>query len=299
MNGFKVVSNMLLESEGEYPELDKQVASWWRSTIANFKDSCRSLFNHKELPKETQMISNIVSGVKIIVRGIADSGRRSFIMPGILPNDMDNWITNYEEWRHKHLAGLFDSDYDSIPPLCYMAMNSIKNLKNMSNYKLIPDKNGKKKIVFPKSDLEINIFITHGFLTSASPEARMGIYLHELGHWIDAAAKIPKQMLLDPDREKIYYAFYQMGQRVNARYQEYAADDFAKQMGYGEELAKGLDQIADVRKNVHWMARFDDWFIKQIVHADNEFEEKGKKYDTGEYPSFERRKEWLRKKEEK
>tara|TARA_R110000824_G_scaffold211083_3_gene397072 strand:+ start:93 stop:986 length:894 start_codon:yes stop_codon:yes gene_type:complete len=297
MNQFKTISQLIRESEGEYPDLDRQVASWWKSTVSMYKDNRTSLFKLKEYPKETAMVQKVVSGPKIIVRAFSGSDRNAFVIPGIAPENM-NVRKAYNEWVNQH-DGKYDPDYSYIPPMCYQMMKAMEDLMAMRKYKLAPAANGKRRIVFRKMDLTINIFVTAGTLTHMSPESRMGIYLHELGHWVDAAEKIPKQMLEDPQRERIYFAFNQMHARHNTRYQEFDADNFAKKMGYGEELATGLGQLVDRRKNVHFFARLNDSNMKIAVDADNRHEEKGKKFNTRGYPSIERRQEWLRDKTKK
>ena len=293
MSGFDLVSSVINEAIGEYPELDKRIASFWKSTFDGIKGVFTPLFKNPVFPKETKMVQNVVRGPKIIVRATPSTARNAFVIPGLIPTDF-NYIPAMRKWKKDHKAKLFDNQYDTIPPWCFMMMNSISHLKGMRKFKLTPDKNGKKKIIFPSSDIQINIFVTRGTLTHMDPDSRMGIYLHELGHWVDAAAKIPKQLLIDPEREKIYAAYSMMAQRANTRYQEFDADDFAKQMGYGNELAKGLDQLIDKRAKIHFMAKLDDWMMRSMVEWDNKFEEQGKKFDTLDYPSIQRRKEWLK-----
>ncbi len=285
-----VSDNIVTESVGEYPEFDKISKSFWRTLFLGFREQS-SLFKYKEYSKESKMISEIVSGVKIIVRAIPQMERNAFVIPGIDASDEKEWMKRAKEWAKANKLYFLN-----IPPFAFMYLAAIDKLKKMRNYKLVNGKNGKKKFVFSKTDLVINIFVTYGVLQHMDADSRIGIYLHELGHWIDAAKNIPIKMIQD-DSEKIFYAHKAMMERVaNTRYQEFEADNYAKIAGYGPELIKALDQLIEVRTHATWITRISDNEMAAAVHADNQMEAAKNKWRIDQYPSIQKRKEELEKK---
>lgn len=292
----------LYESVGEYPEIDDNLSHWyggfklwWARTKALF-----SWFNNcKELPKETELIKNVILGLNIKVYAYPDADRNAFVIPGFYvgaDKNADELMTEYKKKYPKHdLRDPFCVGNDFFSVLMSCQLKQLILMRKFS-YTNDPKRPGKKKIIFKGVTTPISVFVTYGMLNFASPEERLAIYLHEIGHWVDAALTIPSHVISHPDKESIFMASNMMYQRYCTRYQELRADKFAKDLGYGEELAKSLENFSTVRKNISWIYRFGDWLMKCAIKAQNEGEDRGDitYVDAANYPSIKTRAEYLR-----
>lgn len=290
----------LIESIGEYPEIDDDLSHWykgfkiwWAKTKANF-----SFFNTcKELPKETKLIRDIVKGLNISVYAYPDSDRNAFVIPGFYVGADKNAAELYKEYRKKYPHHLM------VNPFCIghdffsvLMVNQLKQLVLMRKFSYTNDSKrpGKRKIIFKNVTTPISVFVTYGMLNNATPEERTAVYLHEIGHWIDAALSLPSWVMKHPDKESIFLYSNMIYQRYCTRYQELNADKFAKDLGYGEELATALDSLVGIRKNISIIYRFGDWLCKNAVAAQNEDETYGIGVSASNYPSMRTRKRYLR-----
>lgn len=277
------------EATGEYPELDRISESFWKTLFLGFKERSQ-IFDYKEYPKETALISSAASGIKFVVRVVPSMERNAFVIPGIDASDFSDWNKRANKWKRANRIFFLN-----IPPMAFVYLTSIDRLLKLKNYQLVETSNGKKKFAFKESDLTINVFATYGLLQHLSKGARTAIYLHELGHWIDAAKNIPVQMIKD-DKERIYYWHKTMLSRVaNMRYEELEADNYARIAGYGKELIEGLNQLIEPRDHVTWLTKINDSEIAAAVEADNRLEAEHNKFRIDQYPSIEKRKQELEK----
>lgn len=298
--------SFLSESIGEYPEIDNDLSHWyagfkmwWARTKAMF-----TFFNNcKELPKETKLINEVISGLNITVYAFPSPDRNAFVIPGFYVGANKNTNELYKEYKKKYPS------HDLSNPYCigrdFFSVLMVSQLKQLIlmrkfSYTKDPKRPGKKRIIFKNVTTPISVFITYGMLNNATPEQRTAIYLHEIGHWVDAALSIPTYVINHPDKESIFLASNMTYQRYCTRYQELTADKFAKDLGYGEELASGLDSLVEVRKNISIIHRFGDWLLKNAVAQQNKAEKEGdQRYTTANsYPSIDTRKRYLRDEED-
>ena len=292
--------NPLFESVGEYPEIDKNLSHWYggfkrfwlRTKMYNsFFKSC------KEFPKETALIKNVIVGLNIRVYAVPFSDRNAFVIPGFYVGCDDNVDELYKEYRKTY------SKHDLSNPFCvgndFMSVLMSSQLKQLIkmrkfSYANDPKKPGKKKIFFKDVTTPISVFVTYGMLNNATPDERIGIYLHEIGHWVDAALSIPSHVINHPDKESIFLYSQQCFERYCTRYQELTADKFAKDLGYGPELIKGLQSLSSIRKQISWVHRFGDWLQKCAIESQNQSEENGTTVSAADYPSMKTRIDYLK-----
>ena len=98
------------------------------------------------------------------------------------------------------------------------------------------------------------------------PNIRRGIYLHEIGHWVNYKPHFIKLLLQSviPLAPVLAIPCVLLG-IVYARSAEWKADAFAKSVGYGKELADALDIMSySVRKNANLYVKLND-YIKIFV----------------------------------
>lgn len=288
----------LAESFGEYPEYDKILNSffggckiWWHQCQANFTffKSC------KELPKESNLINSVIKGLNIKVYAYPDGDQNAFVIPGFYVGADENYDMLVEKY-HKRFP-----KHDLNDPFCIggdffsiLLSSQLSQLVNMRKFTITNDsKNpGKKIAIFKNISTPISIFSTYGLLQNADIKHRLGIYLHEFGHWIDAAKHIPDEIIRRPEQESCFLYLTQAYQRFVTRYEELAADRFAKELGYGKELSEAFDDLINVRKNVIWYRKFGDWMAKKTLKQMDEDEENGYT-DVYNYPSMSTRKKYL------
>lgn len=290
--------NPLYESYGEYPEYDKILNSFFggfkifwhqlKATFTIFK-SC------KELPKETNLINSVIKGLNIKVYAYPDGDQNAFVIPGFYVGADKNYDKLLDKYHKKFPL------HDLDNPMCLgsdffdiLLSNQLSQFVNMRKFQIKndPKNKGKKIAIFRNVDTPVSIFVTYGLLQNAKPEQRLGIYLHEFGHWVDAAKNIPEEIIRRPDEESCYLAWVQTYQRFVTRYQELAADRFAKILGYGHELSKAFDSLINVRKNVIWYRKIGDWFGKRFLKEMDKKEERGET-NVYNYPSMKTRKKYL------
>ncbi len=250
----------------------------------------------KELPKESSMVKEVIVGLNIKVYAVPDADRNAFVIPGFYVGADENADAIYMEYRKKYpkhdLSNPFCVGHDFFSVLISSQLKQLIQMRKFT-YQNDPKRPGKKKIYFKNVTTPISVFVTYGMLNNATPEERLGVYLHEIGHWVDAALTIPSHVIQHPDRESIFLASNMMYQRYCTRYQELRADKFAKDLGYGPELSRGLDSITNIRKQISWIYRFGDWMLKRALKDMDEYEEKGIYNSTVNYPSMKTRKDYL------
>lgn len=285
------------ESVGEYEDYDKIIKNWftgkfklwWHNTKMNFK----GYSSLKVLPKESKLISHILKGLNITVHAYPDADRNAFVIPGYYvgcENDLEDLYNDYVKKykKHRYLVGGF---------MQLLLSKQLGQLIKMRKFNVVndPTAKGKKCAVFKDITTPISIFVTYGMLNDATPEQRVGIYLHEIGHWIDSAKTLPDFILKHPNEESYQLYYTMVLKRYVTRYEELEADKFAKILGYGEELSSALDQIVSVRKQASWIYRIGDRMLKSCVETQNQNEEEG--WTTPmDYPSMQTRKKYLKEK---
>lgn len=288
--------SFLKESVGEYEDIDSMMASWLGSLRIwwhNVKLGFKGFSSLKELPKESTMVRNVLRGLNISVFAFPEADRNAFVIPGYYigcEKDYKEIQGEYfEKYRNHSYYGL-GGDFMTM-----LLSRQLKQLLLMRNYKVTndPKNKGKKIAIFKKVSTPISVFVTYGMLNDATPEQRVGIYLHEVGHWIDSAKSIPKMIIERPETESCYLYYTNVLKRFVTRYEELEADRFAKTLGYGLELASALDQIVSVRKQVSWIYWLGDHMLKSAVRAHDEMEEEGL-IGPDQYPSMLTRKRYLK-----
>lgn len=293
--------NFFKESVGEYKDIDDSLRHWWgafslwrKRSKANFTffKSC------KKLPKESKAIKHILNGLDINVYAYPDADRNSFVIPGYYVGSDEDYYRLYMEYEKKypHHASTYDSlkgDFFSV-----LLSSQLEQLLRMRKFKIIndPKRKGKKIAIFKNVTTPISVFATYGLLQHATLEERVGIYLHEIGHWVDCAKNIPEFIIKHPDTESCYLFWTNIVKRYCTRYEELEADRFAKIMGYGEELIAGLDSLITPRKQISWIYKIGDSMMRTNAQIHNDLEREGRTTVTS-YPSFETRKRYLREKE--
>lgn len=288
------------ESIGEYEDIDNSLKNWWgvfnlwwkkvKSDFTFFK-SC------KELPKESKMVQNVLKGLNINVYAYPIADRNAFVIPGYYVGCDENYKELMAEYSKRYpLHSNFS--YLKGDFMTVLLSSQLKQLLLMRKFKISndPKRKGKKIAIFNKVTTPITIFVTYGMIQHATPEERLGVYLHEIGHWIDCAKNIPEFIVKHPERESCYLYWNNVIKRFCTRYEELEADRFAKILGYGPELINGLDSLITPRKQISLIYKIGDLMIKSNVYMHNQMEREGNT-DVTYYPSFETRKRYLKEKD--
>lgn len=287
------------ESIGEYEDIDKSLKHWWGAFGLWWK-RCQANFTFfkscKELPKESLMIQNILKGLNVQVYAYPDADRNAFVIPGYYVGCDNNYEDLMEQYMDKyptHSSFGMGGDFMSI-----LLSSQLKQLLLMRKFNITndPKRKGKKIAIFKNVKTPISVFVTYGLIQHATPQERIGIYLHEIGHWVDCAKNIPEFIIKHPDKESCYLYWNNIVKRFCTRYEELEADRFAKILGYGPELIKGLDSLLSKRKQISWIYKISDLMIKSNVQIHNDMEKRGET-SVMNYPSIETRKKYLKEKE--
>jgi len=154
-------------------------------------------------------------------------------------------------------------------------LNGYKFLnKNSSLLKKAKNVNG--VIVFPSElkKLKILSFLSKGLMQQLKEEERTAILLHEIGHWVNMEPFIHKSLATALSPIARYFPFLNLpiliGTIVFNRKSEWKADAFAKQVGYGNQLANALENITiNTRKDAQFFQKINDYIIKFMTHISN------------------------------
>lgn len=133
------------------------------------------------------------------------------------------------------------------------------------------NKNG--VVIFPNEIKKIKClsYVTKGTLQALKEEERTAVLLHEIGHWVKINPILNKMGLVVLSTFIPPLAlFCLIGGIAYARSAEWEADAFAKQCGYGPQLANALENMSiNTRKDINFFLKFSDWFIKIFSHIHN------------------------------
>lgn len=281
----------LIESYGEYPEIDKIFESSWQSFKLKFqfaKLAISEFKNAKIAQKETDLINDVVKGIKNLnVYQVPSYDINAFVIPGFyvgIQKDKESYIKMKKKQAQKFSS--YVSDWD------IMMESQIDAVKKFKNFSI----NKRNRIVtFKNNSSPVSIFSTYGTLSFLTPEQRVAIYLHEIGHWVDTAQNMPKIMFEEGmEKEKIFWIQHQELSRYSTRYQELAADRFCKMVGYGKELSEAFDQFGktDKKRNLALLVRYQNYMIRTAL---KEQEQRESDYTHIQmYPTIKQRQEYLK-----
>lgn len=239
MNNFELVSNCIIESHGEFPEIDKAMLIddritkrflfWTRKIVRKY-----DLNSAKFQKKESDFCKKMFKNLNVLIYAIPDKHINCSTIPGYF-GDMSK-------------SGL-------LKPIIKTSLH--KDYRALKNMKFESAKRGSNGvIIFPPNKLKtISIFPTYGLLALASPKERFAIYLHEIGHWNYLSKMIPRQILMNdkefsqhvktPDGLIPFYNIQLLNSAMKkgyARWNEYESDLYAARLGYGEYLKSFFDK---------------------------------------------------------
>lgn len=245
MSNFKLVSNVLNEAHGEFPDIDEYMLKdqrvtkrflFWTKKVAVKYDIDSAIFNKKDTDLCRQKFKNL----NVLIYQIPDKTISCSTVPGFFGDMSKDGLTKPANQRSLH------KDYRSL------------KMMKFENAKVGP--NG--LVIFPSNQLKaISIFPTYGLLALATPEERLAVYLHEIGHWNYLSKMIPRQILyndeefsqtakkIDESGQSVIIPFYNI-QLMNyalklgySRWNEYESDLYAARLGYGKHLKSLFDKI--------------------------------------------------------
>jgi len=262
-------------------QMKKFFPSIWNSLKGNFQILVP--LTTTKLTKETAIMKKYIKGLEFEVRLNHSPSRNAYTYPSV-----------------KTTGG---AQLMSIP-IFGALMYTAAGLAYVGKSKLLQRARSMDGIVmFPRSDLRVLAFETKGLLTDLDETERVAVMLHEIGHWakinpvigrvaislFDLPARIASEVIpaLAPLGFAISICF-----NLVSRSAEKQADLFAKQMGYGNELASALDRILlRPRTDVSWFNSLGDWITKIIMTIQNIFDQVFPFLYS--YPSAEKRKTYL------
>lgn len=266
-NKYLQVANILNEAYGEFPDLDKKMKSFFGA----FKVPFQNLFtNSKPVELDNKLVKQKFKNIDVQILAFKSKDRNCFTIPG---------LTDYKNMTLLKLLFMQNQVID-YKPLAKLNINGVKPGKS------------KGEVIFPSNNVKITIFATWGLLTHSTPEQRLAIYLHEIGHWNYLAKMMPRQFHLD-DGEMNYVNMYYLNLAIGTylrRYNEYESDLFAAKSGYGDFLESALDSLLDKRKNVDWLTKLKDGLTRMAMADWEKWDEK-----TDSYPTMTDRKKNLQK----
>ena len=225
-----------------------------------------------------------VRGLKMDIYGIMSPSPNAFTIPGIPSKNVT-------------FLGLMSPQF---PVLFYLAtyFAGAQSLKSMTG------KMGDKGIVQISAPKEIRVrqWITKGLRGMLEPREQVAVCLHEVGHWARAkpifAADMfnvtrhllytfaPITFIINPVFAPLMKALEICGMMIG-RQGEYAADNFVKQCGYGEELKRALEKIHyRKRENINILGKIEDLYMRVLTRVQNVVE---KVLPMGAHPSYNRR----------
>ncbi len=280
---------LVVESIGEYKEIDdvlKNDQAYDEKGFWIFKRKVAKKYDIKDckfFKKESDMVNKKFKNLNVAIYLEPDKDANVYTIPGY-----------YGKTLEKGILSLVDDDN--------LVQNYIDlKLSNLNKAKAGP--NG--TVIFPSNKLKnITIVISIGAIARLTPKERLAIYLHEIGHWVYLANKIPKQILYNPQEFNItvvdqnnnritYYniKLLEYAMRLGfSRYNEYDSDLFAHQCGYGDHLSSALENLHKQldRKYLDAFSFVRQQYIKQ-------FNDKRDSADPAfsTHPSIKRRKDHL------
>lgn len=278
------------ESLGEYKEYDEILKSSWKVIKLGWertKAVWSTFRNLKYLPKESAMLNKVIQGCDISVYAFPEADINAFVIPGFYVGvDKDNAKATEKLIKYYNKKGSYAYSYFEM-----ILASQVEAVNQLKHYTINPSN---RTVRFKTNKpVKISVFTTYGCLSHLTPQQRLGIYMHEVGHWVDTAKQIPALMLKHLDTERIFFYTHNIAIRYSTRYSELAADNFAKEVGYGKELKSALGTFGNIdTSGFSYMVRFNNWLMKSAIKADNDAEDSGNKY-VGEYPSIKRRQEYL------
>ncbi len=243
--------------------------------------------NIKFLDRETQLIRTIVKGLDVSVYGVQGKEVNSFVIPGYYAGLEIEKKKMAEEMIQQFARNNVRKNFWDV-----LLSTQVESVYAMRNYSI---NSSAHTVTFRGSNLsKISIFVTSATLVYLTPEQRCGIYLHEIGHWVDVAKRMPYEMIKNVDHERMYFLQQQISKYYTTRYNEFAADRFVKEIGYGEYLVSALNYQDTIDTgSLSLAARFYNYTVKKAVNEHDRLEDAGVA-DITAHPSRKTRVKYLR-----
>lgn len=277
------------ESLGEYPEIDDIFKNSLKYIINGF-DKIENEFSFirkvKILPKDTMMIRNIVRGLDISIYLCPGNSVNTFVIPGYYAGlENEKRRLAYQMIKQFSRRSVKKSFWDML------IATQVESVYALRNYTVNPYN---RTVIFRGDNLsKVTIFTTGATLVFMSPEQRCAVYLHELGHWVDAAKKMPSEMIKNADAERLYFLQQIAAKYYTTRYNEFAADKFVKEVGYEKELISALNYADTVNTSkLSKAAQVYNFAVRKAIASHDQDEESGKS-DITAHPSRKTRIKYL------
>jgi len=282
--GFNNDINMIIESklqtiiESQEEIYKDQMKKFFPTIWNNVKGNLQYYFPYytSKLKNEQKIISKYIKNLDFEIRLNNHSMRNAYTYP---------WLESKKQVQA------------TVIPLfgwLYFLINGYNKVGTQSN--MLKPKVGDGVVTFPNSgNLKVMAFQTKGFLTDLEERQRAAVMLHEIGHWRKATpalnsmtTKLITTMVAFPPIALIL----SIAHIIFNRTAEKQADLFAKQCGFGDDLAEALDRLAlRPRTDVSWIVKTNDWLIKIMMHIQNVID---KYLPIFTYPSIAKRKKYLK-----
>jgi Zn-dependent protease with chaperone function len=273
INAWHVMDCLIHESTGEYPEYDEEMKKFFPSYWNFIKSTLEQTFPSRamRLKKEEDLIKSKFKNVDVEVRLNSMFQQNAWTIPGT--SDMDDLVSPYGYY--------FTFATKSLPALMKLNLNDTRPGPNHT-------------VIFPHNKCKFLIFTTKGLLTTFSPEQRLAVYLHEIGHWKYTATMIPRQLKhikTERSATNAYMFLIAIGIYMR-RFNEYEADAFSAMCGYGKELQSAFDMFGRKREGATWLIKLSDYLLRAGLKEQERQEEQE---PGGLYPSMSQRKKQIKK----
>lgn len=206
-----------------------------------------------ESPRLSKIWKEHVTGIDIITGDVASPIPNAFTIPGI-PSKGKSVILSIPIIR--------------LYILNYMMTQSTRKITGT------PGKNGQVIIKSNTPNVRLVSWSTKGLNGMLDDRELLSVHLHELGHWANvdpvinsAISRIVSNIFLTVPVISIPLYIYSI---YNGRLGEWAADGFAKNCGYGQELSNALVKLGyRQRSNISILGKIDDIFNRIFIKIHN------------------------------
>ncbi|MBT3298857.1 M48 family metalloprotease [archaeon] len=220
---------------------DETIKQFFPSLWNGIKGDIQSIFPivTKKSNKDTRQFNRIVKNLETNIHGMSHTQPNAYTLPG---------IGN----KYHAQVSMF------IPPV-WLLSAIIQLSRSQLKAKVV-----KNKIIFNNNaKIKMLLWQSKGIIDILGSESRAlnAVYLHEIGHWVNykpviGAAIMNIMKKLVPALAVVFIVL----NIVYARAAEWQADRFAKEVGYGDDLALALTKIGyTVRKDATVLVKIGDY----------------------------------------
>lgn len=215
----------LLESYGEYDDIDRDLNEFFPMLNLLWKSITTKLEDSKTYKPEEKYINSVIKGNHISLKMYPAVGMiNAMTIPGL------------KSWTGLNKLTL--ETYITLLKKNEKRFNKLQNAKPGPN----------REVHLPSIGMPILLLITQPLMQRLTPEERIALYLHEIGHWA-FTKDIRDAFVFQSHPLSALFNFIEIIRLKQAA--EKKADLFAKQCGYGKEMQDVLKSVLIPRTKVH------------------------------------------------